>query len=126
MFKAVASKLSDKFQINHPGLFSENKVTGKALTYVPEHSFSLAPAYEWSQYGLGISGIVTYTGKQYKDSDNTSQIDGHTVVDARIYADLSDKARLSFEADNIFDSDKGDEGNYRSGRTLLVKLDVFF
>lgn len=105
---------------------SENKATGKALTYVPEHSFSLAPAYEWSRYGFGASGILSYTGKQYKDSDNTSQIDSHTVVDARIYKNLGGKAMLSFEADNIFDSDKGDEGNYRSGRILLVKMDVFF
>lgn len=105
---------------------SENKETGKDLTYVPAHSFSLAPAYEWSRYDFGVSGVLTYSGRQYTNSDNTSQIDGHTVVDARIYKDLDDKARLSFEADNIFDSDKGDEGNYRSGRTLLVKMDVFF
>lgn len=105
---------------------SEDKETGKELTYVPEHSFSLAPAFEWSRYGLGLSTILTYTGKQYKDSDNSSQIDGHTVVDARIYKDLGSKAKLSFEADNIFDSDKGDDGNYRSGRTMLVKMDVFF
>lgn len=105
---------------------SENKETGNALTYVPGHSFSLAPAYEWPCYGLGISGILSYTDKQYKDNNNTSQIDGHAVVDARIYKDIGGKAKLSFLADNIFDSDKGDAGNYRSGRTLLVKLDVSF
>ncbi|MDA3971116.1 MAG: TonB-dependent receptor [Desulfobulbaceae bacterium] len=104
---------------------SENKETGNDLTYVPEHSFSLAPAYEW-HHGLGVSGVITHTGKQYKDSGNTSQIDGHTVVDVRIHKELGDKAQLSFAADNIFDSDKGDEGNYRSGRMLLVKMDVFF
>ncbi len=105
---------------------SENKESGKDLTYVPRHSFSLVPAYEWKQYGLGISGTLTYTGKQYKDTDNTSQIDANTVVDAKIYKDLGGKARLSFEADNIFDSDKGDEGNFRAGRMLLAKLDIFF
>ena len=104
---------------------SENKETGKDLTYVPAHSFSLAPAYEWGQ-GFGVSGVLVYTGKQYKDNDNSSRIDAHTVVDTRIYKELGDKAKVSFEADNIFDSDKGDDGNYRSGRTLLVKMDVFF
>ncbi len=105
---------------------SENKVTGKDLTYVPEHSLSLAPAYEWPEYGLVFSGVVTYSGKQYKDSDNTTEINGHTVFDCRIAKKLADKARLSFEADNIFDSDKGDDSNYRSGRMLLVKMDVSF
>jgi len=105
---------------------SEDKTTGKDLTYVPAHSLSLAPAYEWPDYGLVLSGVISHTGKQYKDSDNSSEIDGHTVVDARISKKLADHARLSFEVDNIFDSNKGDEGNYRSGRMLLVKMDVTF
>jgi len=105
---------------------SENKENGHDLTYVPRHSFSIMPAYEWKRYGLGISGTLSYTGKQYKDADNTSQIDANTVVDAKIYKNLGDRARLSFEADNIFDSDKGDDGNFRAGRVLLAKLDIFF
>ncbi len=105
---------------------SENKESNRDLTYVPKHSFSISPAYEWKEYGLGVSGVFVYTGRQYKDTANTSQIDANSVVDARIYKDLADKARLSFEATNIFDSDKGDDGNFRGGRTLLVKMDVFF
>ncbi|MBW2644924.1 MAG: TonB-dependent receptor [Deltaproteobacteria bacterium] len=105
---------------------SENEETGKDLTYVPEHSLSFSPAYELKKYGLGTSVTISYIGKQYTNSDNTAQVDEHTVVDAKIYKHLSDKAKLSFEADNIFDSDKGDEGNFRTGRTFTVKLDVFF
>ncbi len=103
---------------------SEDKSTGNDLTYVPRHSVSITPSYEWPELALGVSGVLTFTGKQYKDSANTTQIDSHAVVDARIYKDIFNKARISFEADNLFDSDKGDEGNYRTGRTLLVKMDV--
>jgi outer membrane receptor for ferrienterochelin and colicins len=105
---------------------SENKETGKELTYTPKHVLSILPAYELEKYGLGTSATISYIGKQYKNSDNTDEIDAHTVVDAKIYKRLSDKAKLSFEADNIFDSDKGDEGNFRTGRTFTVKLDVTF
>jgi outer membrane receptor for ferrienterochelin and colicins len=105
---------------------SENKETGKELTYTPKHVLSILPAYELEKYGLGTSATVSYIGKQYTNSDNTDEIDAHTVVDAKIYKNLSDKAKLSFEADNIFDSDKGDEGNFRTGRTFTVKLDVSF
>ncbi|MFH1672204.1 MAG: TonB-dependent receptor, partial [Pseudomonadota bacterium] len=105
---------------------SENEETHKDLTYVPEHSLSFSPAYELHKYGLGTSATISYIGKQYTNSDNTAQIDEHTVVDAKIYKHLSGKAKLSFEADNIFDSDKGDEGNFRTGRTFTVKLDVLF
>ncbi len=105
---------------------SENEETGKELTYTPKHVFSVSPAYELEKYGLGTSATISYIGKQYKDSDNTTEIDAHTVVDAKVYKHLSGKAKLSFEADNIFDSDKGDEGSFRTGSTFLVKLDVFF
>jgi len=105
---------------------SENKETGKDLTYIPEHTFIFSPAYELKKYGLGTSATISYIGKQYQDSDNTTQINEHTIVDAKIYKDLSNKAKLSFEADNIFDSDKGDEGNFRTGRTFTVKLDISF
>ncbi len=105
---------------------SENKETGKELTYTPKHVLSILPAYELEKYGLGTSATVSYIGKQYKDSDNTDEIGAHAVIDAKIYKNLSDKAKLSFEADNIFDSDKGDEESFRTGRTFTVKLDVSF
>lgn len=105
---------------------TENEETGKELTYVPKHSITFSPAYELKRFDLGVSANISYISKQYTNSDNTTQIDGHTVVEAKIYKYLSDnKAKLSFEVDNIFNSDKGDEGNFRTGRTFVVKLDVF-
>ncbi|CAK8724225.1 TonB-dependent receptor [Candidatus Electrothrix laxa] len=105
---------------------SNNNETSLNLPYVPEHSFSLTPAYEYDRYALGISGVLTCTGDQYTDNSNTSTIDGHSVIDARIYKKIGKAATLSLEADNILDSDKGDDGNYRSGRTFLAKLDFSF
>jgi outer membrane receptor for ferrienterochelin and colicins len=120
--------LSEEFaaSLSYTYTDSENKETGKELTYTPKHVFSILPSYELKKYGVGTSATISYIGKQYKDSNNTTQIDEHTVVDAKIYKNLYDKAKLSFEADNIFDSDKGDEGNFRTGRTFMVKLDVSF
>jgi len=105
---------------------TENKETGKELTYVARHSASFGPAYDWEKYGVGLSGTVSYIGKQYINSDNTQHIDAAAVMDAKIYKYLSDKAKLSFEADDIFDSDEGREGSYYAGRTFSVKLDITF
>jgi outer membrane receptor for ferrienterochelin and colicins len=105
---------------------SENNETGMNLPYVPEHSFALTPSYTYDPYGIRFSGVLSYTGKQYKDSGNTSEIGQHTVIDARVAKQLGKCTTLSFEADNLFDSDKGDDGNYRTGRTFLVKLDYSF
>ena len=105
---------------------SENKENGKNLTYTPEHHFSLTPAYDWVRYGAGISATLSRYSKQYTNTANTSQLDEHTVVDAKIYKQLGKAAKLSFEADNIFDSDKGDVNNYRVGQAFQVKLDITF
>ena len=111
---------------------SENKESGLDLPYVPEHSFSLVPAYVWNQYGLGISGTVTCTGKQYKDNLNTSSIDGHSVIDVKLWKELewkelfANKLVLSLAADNLLDSDKGDDASFRSGRAFVAKLDLSF
>ncbi len=103
---------------------SENKETGEELPFTPRHVFSITPAYELQNYGLGTSATISYIDEQ--NSEWGAPFDKHTVVDAKIYKHLSDKGKLSFEVDNIFNSDKGDEENFRTERTFLVKLDVFF
>ena len=105
---------------------TENKETGKELTYVSRHSSSFSPAYDWEKYGAGLSAAISYIGKQYINSDNTQHINAAAVMDAKIYKCLSDKAKLSFEADDIFDSDEGRKGSYYAGRTFAVKLDITF
>ena len=120
--------LTDEFSstLSYTFTKSENKETKKDLPYVPEHNLTFSPAYELQKYGIGTSATISYTGKQYTNSDNTDQIDKFTVVDAKIYKHLSEKALLSFEADNIFNSDKGDDGNFRTERTFIVKIDITF
>jgi outer membrane receptor for ferrienterochelin and colicins len=105
---------------------TENKDTGKELTYVPDHSFSLRPSYEFEDLQVGISAGIAYTGRQYTNADNTEQIDAHTVVDGKIYKYLSSKCKLSFEADDIFDSGKSSKDTYYAGPTFTLKLDLDF
>lgn len=105
---------------------TENEESGNELTYVPEHSFSLRPSYTWDEVGLGISAGFYYIGRQYTNTDNTKEIDAHTVVDAKITKSLSDRCKLSFEADDIFDSKKSTVDSYYAGRTFAVKLDLDF
>lgn len=102
---------------------SENKESGKELPYAPVHQGSLTPAYELKDYGVGMSATISQSSRQYTDTGNTTRIDAHTVVDAKIYKLLCNTAKLSFETDNVFDSDKGDEGNFRTGRTFMLRFD---
>jgi outer membrane receptor for ferrienterochelin and colicins len=105
---------------------TENEVSGKELTYVPDHSISLRPSYEWDDLKLGVSAGITYTGRQFTDVDNTTQIDSQTVVDAKIYKYLSSQCKLSFEADDIFDAKENTVNSFNTGRTFVAKLDLEF
>lgn len=105
---------------------SENKESGNDLTYTPQHEFSLSPAYEFEPWGLGGSATLAYFSKQYTDAANTTKVDDHCVLDARLYKRLGERATLSLEADNVFDSDKGDETSFRAGRTITLKMDLTF
>ncbi|MCG8632456.1 MAG: TonB-dependent receptor [Desulfobacterales bacterium] len=105
---------------------TENEESGNELTYVPRHSASLSPAYDWEQYDLGISARLSYNSKQYTNTSNTSDIDAGSVLDAKIYKQLSEYARLTLEVDDIFDSAPAREGRYYAGRTYVVKLDFEF
>ena len=107
---------------------TENKENGKELTLVPEHEFSLTPSYEYAPIGVGISATFSWLSKQYTDTENTAELDSYMVVDAKLYKTLGSAAKLTFEADNVFDSDKGDKTYYfyRTGQTFTLKLDFAF
>ncbi|WP_321494935.1 TonB-dependent receptor [uncultured Desulfobacter sp.] len=105
---------------------SEDKSTGNELTYTPEHSFSISPAYEYVPWGLGISGTLQYNSDQYIDEDNTRIQDAHVVVDGKVFKRVGKVSKLTVEVDNIFDSDKGNDRYQRTGRTITLCLDVLF
>ncbi|MBU0972008.1 MAG: TonB-dependent receptor, partial [Proteobacteria bacterium] len=105
---------------------SENEDTGKELTYLARHVASFSPAYDWEKYGMGVSARLSYSSKQYTDSANTSQIGAGAVLDAKIYKNLSESAKLSFEMDDLFDSAQASIGSFYSGRSFTLKLDLKF
>jgi outer membrane receptor for ferrienterochelin and colicins len=105
---------------------SEDESTGNDLTYTPDHAFTISPAYEYKPWGLGASGTLVYTSDQYTNTDNTRIQEAHTVVDGKIFKRLSKVSKLTFEVDNIFDSDRGDNRYTRAGRTFTIGIDMAF
>jgi outer membrane receptor for ferrienterochelin and colicins len=138
IYKNVEEAMTQGFDLSARLLFSEawsltaaytftdteNKENGNALTYSPRHQFTLSPTYEYVPWGLGTSAMLTFNGKQYSDTANTREIDDHYVFDFNIYKRLGSKGKLTFQTDNLFDSDLGSEYYFRSGRTFLLKLAI--
>ena len=105
---------------------SEDESTGNDLTYTPDHSFSLTPAYEYIPWGVGVSGTLGYNSDQYIDADNTRVQEAHVVVDGKLFKRVGKVSKLTLEVDNIFDSDKGNDRYQRTGRTITLCFDMVF
>lgn len=124
----VRARLSELFRLglSYTYMDSENKDNGKNLTYTPDHAASLVPALALFENRLSLSTPVSYTGRQYTDTDNTSKIKEYATLDAKVVLAMSSKANLSFEADNVFDSAEGREGSWQVGRSYMAKIDLTF
>ncbi|GAB6058509.1 TonB-dependent receptor plug domain-containing protein [Desulfonatronum parangueonense] len=106
---------------------SENRVTGRDLPYVPRYTASLAPTYIFQPWDVGASVILSYVGKQYRNTANTQEVDQHGVVDARIWKNFSELFRVSLDAKNITNSDRGDgDFSHRMGRSIGLNLELQF
>ncbi|GAB6057559.1 TonB-dependent receptor plug domain-containing protein [Desulfonatronum parangueonense] len=106
---------------------SENRDTGKDLPFVPKYTASLAPTYVFQPWDLGASVILTYVGKQYRNTANTQEVGEHGVVDARIWKNFSEMFRISLDAKNITNSDRGDSDfSHRMGRSIGLNLELQF
>lgn len=122
------SKLRDDFNlaVSYTYTDTKNKESGKKITYVPDHYLNVRPSYEYEPWGIATSIGISYTGRQYTNQDNTSKIDPYFQVGANISKKLSDNCKLTFEADDIFDSKKNSVDRYYSGRTFMIKMDLTF
>jgi len=107
---------------------SENEQYNNDLPYTPNHTASLSPAYQIEKYGIGLNSRISYVGKQYTDLENSHEIDSYISVNGEISKKLSQMCKFSFEADNIFDSDKAteDPNDEMVGRSYTVKLEGKF
>ena len=126
LFVRAAFESGFGFRFNYTYTDGWNKDENRRLTYVPEHAAGMMLYYDNSAFGVGTSLTINYTGRQYTDASNTKTISDHTVVGAKIYKELTKIARLSLEADNLFGSSKGDQENFRTAHTYVVKMDMNF
>ncbi|RXJ69656.1 hypothetical protein CRV08_02835 [Halarcobacter ebronensis] len=90
--------------VNYTYIQTENKQTGKDLTYKPEHTFNIGLN---SEFGWGISTYISanYIGEQYSDVDNTDKASGYTIFNAQINKDITKDLSVKLGVDNITDEE---------------------
>ena len=123
--------------IGYSFLDTENRDTGKELTYCPEHKLNFILNWEIPDYGLSTHLRTEYVGTKYQDSDNTVKLLDYWVADICIAKDITKFSKISFSVDNIFDehyedisTSRGvttDNGKYEvPDRAYKVEVKIFF
>lgn len=103
---------------------TEDEETGKELTYVPTNNVTAGMEYTYLPFDLTCSATIQYADEMYTDSDNTSKTDDYTLVDFKVSKRFMNNYTVSFEGNNVFDSDYGQPDSDWLGATYLVRFKV--
>jgi iron complex outermembrane receptor protein len=83
--------------------------TGSRLANVPKHSVNLLNTYEFDSgllSGLGVGVGLKYVGDRKGSTSSTAfDMSSYTVVDLLAYYPLTDRIRLNFNLDNVFNEE---------------------
>lgn len=93
---AVSAKLG------YTWLDTEDKNSGKKLTYSPSGKFFSALDYTIAPAGLTLGFEAAYTGERYADAANTQKLGGFWVCNASLTKRFSSQVELFARVDNLF------------------------
>ncbi len=107
-------------------LDTENKDTGKDLTYIPHHNLAGHVTFDHRVLGISLDLGVQYVSKMYKDIDNTKEIEGYSIVDIKLIKKIRKNYSFSIEGNNIFNADYGEPDKDWLGATWLARFKADF
>ena len=112
--------------LSYTYLDTQDKETGKELTYCPRHNFAAQLSYRFKPLGFSLNFGGQYVSEMYKDTRNTKKTEGYWLFDVKFIKKLSKFAYLSLEGNNIFGSDYGEPKRDWWGPTWLLQLRMEF
>lgn len=103
--------------VNYTYVKTEDKETGKDLTYKPKHTVNAGLS---SEFGWGISSYLSanYVGSQYSDGANNNKVSAYTLFNAQISKEIKKDLRIRIGVDNITDKEFDDADPYYLKRRL--------
>jgi len=109
----LASQIMDNLsgRFGYTFLDTEDKITGKELTYKPKHTLYFEFDWKISGLGLGINLNGRYIGKRYKDEENTQELSDYTLANLSVTQNITRYAQVYIRIDNVFGK-KGVEDQY--------------
>jgi catecholate siderophore receptor len=130
--------VTDKWQINagysqldaqETGRVVSNTVDNRTLGQIPETMFTLWNRYQLSdKWAFGIGMI--YQAEQFTSLNNNVELPDFTRVDAAVYYNLSDKTKIQFNLENLFDEEyfpaAHNDNNISTGEPINARVSVTY
>ncbi len=124
---ATTYQANDKFDLgfNATLLDTENKATGKDLTFTPEVSAAVIANYQFNSK-LSSSISLRHVGKQYTDELNTDSASSYTTSDLTLAYDINDQVEVYGGINNIGDASIDDALGATVGRYYYAGIRTTF
>lgn len=125
---SVASQPLDALtlKLGYTWLQTEDKETGKELTYKPRHKLDFNVSYRIPFIDVLLVAEAEYVGERFKDADNEDMLDAYTLLNLALSRNILDYVDVFVRADNLTgEKDIADEYDI-DGTTVLAGLKVKF
>jgi outer membrane receptor for ferrienterochelin and colicin len=105
-------------------LHTEDKTTGRELTYRPKHKATIELNHRITGIGLNINVSGEYMGRRY--DSNYQKLGGYSIFNAALTQDVGKHLQVFARADNFFDKKNIDDEYDIDGARYLMGLKVRF
>jgi len=124
----LASQIMDNLsgKLGYTFLNTEDKITGKELTYKPKHTLYFEFDWKISGLGLGINLNGRYIGKRYKDEENTQELSDYALANLSITQNITRYGQVYLRIDNLFNKKAVEDAYCIDGTEFLGGLKVSY
>jgi len=124
----LVSQITDNIsaRLGYTFLNTEDKKTGKQLTYKPREKLFFEFVEEIPQIGLLINLDGRFIGKRYKDKKNLQPLSSYALANISVTKKFSRFIQLYLRADNFFNRKGVEDAYYIDGTEFLGGLKISY
>ncbi|MGB8246523.1 MAG: TonB-dependent receptor [Chlorobium sp.] len=111
-------------KVGYTWLDTEDKLTGKELTYEPESKFVSGLNFTFCPASLTLGLEASYTGARFTDAANTEKLDGFWVCNATLTKKFTEQTEAFIRIDNLFGEENITDEYDIDGTEFLAGLRV--
>jgi outer membrane receptor for ferrienterochelin and colicins len=120
----LASRVNDNIsaRLGYTYLDTENKLTGRELTYRPDHKLTAGIDVRIPDADARLHFETSYTGERWENDDNTVLLDDYWIFSASAAKEIGEYAEVFVKVDNVFDKKDIEDEYDIDGRAFFAGI----